>query len=80
MFKVGGDIHCGVTSVIRDAETGMKIDHLTTRYLSLNGPDPNPRYSSAQQVLSASSLYYLLSCSSVFQPLMSAQAGFWIGG
>ena len=39
--QVGGDIHCGVTSVIRDAETGMKIDHLTTRYLSLNGPNPN---------------------------------------
>mmetsp|Transcript_41900 Transcript_41900/g.54012 ORF Transcript_41900/g.54012 Transcript_41900/m.54012 type:complete len:552 (-) Transcript_41900:142-1797(-) len=27
---VGGDIHTGVTSIIRDAETGLEIPHLTT--------------------------------------------------
>lgn len=29
VLLVGGDIHCGVTSVIRDEETGMQINHLT---------------------------------------------------
>ncbi|CAM9656907.1 unnamed protein product, partial [Heterosigma akashiwo] len=27
---VGGDVHTGIESVIRDAETGLEIPHLTT--------------------------------------------------
>ena len=30
VLLIGGDIHCGVTSVIRDDETGLQINHLTT--------------------------------------------------
>ena len=30
ILLIGGDIHCGVTSVIRDDETGLQINHLTT--------------------------------------------------
>ena len=30
VLLIGGDIHCGVTSVIRDEETGLQINHLTT--------------------------------------------------
>ena len=30
VLLLGGDIHCGVTSVIRDKDTGMLINHLTT--------------------------------------------------
>ena len=30
ILLIGGDIHCGVTSVIRDNETGLQINHLTT--------------------------------------------------
>ena len=30
ILMLGGDIHCGVTSVIRDDETGQQITHLTT--------------------------------------------------
>ena len=30
ILMLGGDIHCGVTSVIRDSETGLTINHITT--------------------------------------------------
>ena len=30
VLMIGGDIHCGVTSLIRDQETGMTITHITT--------------------------------------------------
>ena len=30
VLLIGGDIHCGVTSVIRDDETALQITHLTT--------------------------------------------------
>ena len=30
VLMIGGDIHCGVTSLIRDTETGMTITHITT--------------------------------------------------
>lgn len=30
VLLLGGDIHCGVTSVVRDDETGLQINHLTT--------------------------------------------------
>jgi hypothetical protein len=30
ILMLGGDIHCGVTSVIRDNETGLTINHITT--------------------------------------------------
>ena len=30
VLLIGGDIHCGVTSVIRDNETGLLINHITT--------------------------------------------------
>lgn len=30
VVMLGGDIHCGVTSVIRDSETDLTINHLTT--------------------------------------------------
>ena len=30
VLLLGGDIHCGVTSVVRDEDTGMIINHLTT--------------------------------------------------
>ncbi len=29
MLLIGGDIHCGVTSVVRDEITGLQIDQLT---------------------------------------------------
>ncbi len=29
VLLIGGDIHCGVTSVVRDEVTGMQIDQLT---------------------------------------------------
>ena len=30
LLLLGGDIHCGVTSVIRDNETGLTLNHITT--------------------------------------------------
>ena len=30
LILIGGDIHCGVTSIVRDNETGMQITQLTT--------------------------------------------------
>ena len=30
VIMIGGEIHCGVTSVIRDNETGLLINHITT--------------------------------------------------
>ena len=30
VLMIGGDIHCGVSSVIRDNETGLQVNHLTT--------------------------------------------------
>ena len=30
VILIGGEIHCGVTSVIRDNETGLLINHITT--------------------------------------------------
>ena len=49
---IGGDIHCGVTSVVRDDETGLQIDQLTaspvTNHVCKFFPPPqgnvSPRY------------------------------------
>ena len=30
IFKVGGDIHCGVTSIVSDEESGLQINCYTT--------------------------------------------------
>ena len=53
VLMLGGDIHCGVTSLIRDIETGMTITHITTspvtnhvcKYFPPTSGDISPRYS-----------------------------------
>jgi len=53
VLLLGGDIHCGVTSVIRDNETDLTINHLTTspvtnhvcQFFPESKGDVNERYS-----------------------------------
>jgi hypothetical protein len=53
VLLLGGDIHCGVTSVVRDEHTGLQIDHLTAspvtnhvcKFFPPNEGRISPRYS-----------------------------------
>lgn len=66
VLLLGGDIHCGVTSVIRDNETDLTINHLTTspvtnhvcQFFPESTGSINERYSYEHQALGTSQRNY----------------------